>query len=684
MKKNTDSFIRNIVRQSLNESYGLLNEDLQEVTPYDIKVTSKHGIVPIGTTVRGMTYEKCPEGGFCFNALATAKQDSKSLSAKELVNKWCQDSYMKLTMGKETKSGTNLSNITTPLFDQLDDNFMNHGIITTKLKELGDWPTFCLANSKFKKYSNGTYTLGIVGTSDGYSDYGIENDDDYDRVEDYAIIESLFENSIDVSDEYYETWKTQLEEKYKIGLDAKKAADQKKLDDAKKADQKKLDDAATNAKLGGGGESWNDLEEITKHPALGKLETIDTTLGKASVYNFNSGTLLDNFQYGIIVLSDGRIQVVKVTKKDVSTPKLAVNVDDLKTEKLLMWGVSQTDTWKYDDVVLDGTDVALTTNGAEKEFTTESYRPKGFRYNLLTEDEVKVGDKGDKGDKVKIIQQKLDVLPPLELSRAKKSKGDKVKLIQQKLEIDDDGSFGTDTETAVKAFQEKYGSQAPTQLRKDGVVDQATFDFLSTKLVGGKKVYSQGKTNYKKNEWIIVTPKKGTEGDALEYKKYFRIKSVSADQYTVVLLSGDTAGPFDVETVGGMTAKILFGRDAEGSTQKEPNISNDSGSGSGEGQSNSGTGKRNNVSGNEGTGTTVDPEKQRQRDIRNKEYCDTLRQIKQYINNNKGGDLTVNCKRTQKTINQIMMALTGETPAPAPTQDTGVNVQPVPVTDKLF
>ena len=47
--------------------------------------------------------------------------------------------------------------------------------------------------------------------------------------------------------------------------------------------------------------------------------------------------------------------------------------------------------------------------------------------------------------------------------------------------------------------------------------------------------------------------------------------------------------------------------------------------------------------------------------MRNKEFCDTLRQVKQYINNTKGGDLTVNCKKTQKTLNQIMMALTGGT-----------------------
>ena len=35
--------------------------------------------------------------------------------------------------------------------------------------------------------------------------------------------------------------------------------------------------------------------------------------------------------------------------------------------------------------------------------------------------------------------------------------------------------------------------------------------------------------------------------------------------------------------------------------------------------------------------------------------------MKQYINNNKGGDLTINCQYTPKTRNQIMMALTGGT-----------------------
>ena len=95
-----------------------------------------------------------------------------------------------------------------------------------------------------------------------------------------------------------------------------------------------------------------------------------------------------------------------------------------------------------------------------------------------------------------------------------------------------------------------------------------------------------------------------------------------------------------------------------------------------------GKGKRSGVVG--GGGSTVNTERQKQRDLRNKEMCDTLRQVKQYLNNTKDAGLTVNCQRTQKTINQIMMALTGGSPAPAPSQDSGVNTQPIPVTDKLF
>ena len=43
---------------------------------------------------------------------------------------------------------------------------------------------------------------------------------------------------------------------------------------------------------------------------------------------------------------------------------------------------------------------------------------------------------------------------------------------------------------------------------------------------------------------------------------------------------------------------------------------------------------------------------------------------------------SINYENYKNTLNQIMMALTGE--SPAPTQDSSVNTQPIPVTDKLF
>jgi hypothetical protein len=79
----------------------------------------------------------------------------------------------------------------------------------------------------------------------------------------------------------------------------------------------------------------------------------------------------------------------------------------------------------------------------------------------------------------------------------------------------------------------------------------------------------------------------------------------------------------------------------------------------------------------------VDTEKQKQRKLRTQETCNTLREIKQYLNNTKGLSMVVNCKWNQEIRNQVMMALTGGTPVPV---DQPVNnvVTSVPVTDRLF
>jgi hypothetical protein len=77
----------------------------------------------------------------------------------------------------------------------------------------------------------------------------------------------------------------------------------------------------------------------------------------------------------------------------------------------------------------------------------------------------------------------------------------------------------------------------------------------------------------------------------------------------------------------------------------------------------------------------VDTEKQKQRKLRNSEYCDSVRKIKKHLK------LKVDCKTYQSTLNQIMMALTGGaqikpvTPVDQPANNV---VQSVPVTDRLF
>jgi peptidoglycan hydrolase-like protein with peptidoglycan-binding domain len=720
MKRITDNLLKRIVRQSLNENYRLLNEQ-EEVDPYDYTTKSNIGTVPSGVTVKGMTYPECPEGGFCYSSVAQVKQDVNQKSTKDMISEYCG----RIWMGKPTKTGSALSDVTAELFNQLDDTAMDYDVIMDRLKKLGDFPTFCEADLQYRRIED--RGLGMVGTSEKYSavhwngggDYGFENEDDDQKSYYYGVVRDLINNSLSTTEQSYPIWKKQLEEKYKIIKDAEdKAAQDKVKSDADAAD--------AASKIGGGGAGWEGQDWILNHPALGTMQTIDTTEGVASVYTLNtSNKLVDKWLYGILVKKDGTIQHVKFLKTDIKTPYPI----DGETDQWVKYAISKTDTWRYDDVIEnDTTGIALTTD-PKLTVQTESYRRKGFRHNLLTEIELKYDkDKPQRGVEVGNIQSKLGLRPeknptfgtqtldavinfqktegaklnpPLrvdgvvddatynaiinyqpafELSVAKKSKGDDVKLIQQKLNIGVDGTYSTGTEAAVKAFQEKYADVLPNVT--PGVVDQDTFDFI-TKSQGGSGV----KAPYKAKDWIYLIPKKGEEGNLLADKKYYQIKSVSDDGYTIVLeFVNNDAIDVKVSRVGGMTAKVLFGRDAEGETQAPPNLNdtgtttNDGGSGSGS-RNNSGNGSR---SGNRSGGGNVDPERQRQRNLRLKEMCDPLREVKQYLNNTKDAGLTVNCKRDQNTINQIMMALTGGSPAPAPTQDSSVNTQSIPVTDKLF
>jgi len=728
MKRITNSFIKNIVRQSLNESYGLLNEDLQEVEPYSIKTSVKHGTVPKGTSVYNMTYEKCPEGGICFEFLSQAKEDAKNLSGKDLINRWCSQTYMANAMGKPTKSGTVLTNVTTPLFAQLTEFGMNYGTITTKLKDLGDFPTFCVANKKFKTYGGGDYSLGIAGTSETTgSDYGIENDHEGERAEYYAITDGLFENSIAVSDEFYETWKKQLEEKYKATLDA---ADKiKKDEENKKNIQAKI--------IGGGGEY---IKWVQEHPALiNKSEIITTDRGDANLYSLNTGDpIIDQYQYGVLLIVDPKNPSMDGTYEDIRVKKgtnIALSIDPT-TDKFWQFAISQNDVWRYDDVAWSGAfssiqgKLALTTNPDLEDDGTinqsiQTERTKGFRHNLLTEIELKLWDRGpevgkiqsklklkpDKGTPIygpdtkaavekfqtengitpvtgnidantydKILEKFPDPKPASATEYTRDlnigSTGPDVEAIQKKLKLKP-GKYGTDTQTAVMNYQKKY-----TDLNDQatGIVDKETFDHImaNTKL-DTPISYSGRKHNYKKGDWIAVKPNSGNQASQLyENNGYFKILE-APDSYTIII---DAVWPWDTKgysIVGGTTAKIIFGPDSMGGAKTIPTVSDNSSN-----TKEKGTKNNTSNSGNNSGTNTIDSEKQRQRDIRNKEFCDTLREIKKYLNNTKSANLPVNCQRTPETKNQIMLALTGGTPAPAPTQDTGVNVQSVPVTDTLF
>ena len=254
-----------------------------------------------------------------------------------------------------------------------------------------------------------------------------------------------------------------------------------------------------------------------------------------------------------------------------------------------------------------------------------------------------------------------------------KDTGPDVVAIQTKLGISTKRGYGPETQRAVLAFQKKY-----TDLDDTGIVDEKTFKKIMEIPEGGATTttkYSGRKHNYTTNDldkWIKVSPNT-TDEQLSGNDGYFRIINILNEYNIVIDAEYKNVGG------GGSTQKVLFGEDAKEGTDQVI-----SGTGGAEGTGGTGgtggKGKRSGVVG--GGGGTVDPERQRQRDLRKKEMCDALRQVKQYLNNTKDAGLTVNCQRDQNTLNQIMMALTGE--SPAPTQDSSVNTQPIPVTDKLF
>ena len=672
MKKITDSLLKRIVRQSLNESYGLLNEDTDQDTE-----TGIYGRI-----------EKCPAGGFCVGDKSYT--DAKSLQTNpptvtygaDLTN-WGQSIVNLCANGGmgSTISESTISSIVDKIAAQYSYNNTDEDVVTGQIKSLKDFPSFCAANEEAK--------------SKGYNNFFVKKSWDGVGSEDYRIhvlnpIIGLLKNSVSISEKYQKTYEESKRKQAEVWQSELKKSGHATRDEWEKAGWKPKTITYTP---GGGGNSANQVsfkgyECISEHPAL-----INTPIpiDKGVGYKLDTGNkTIDSFIFGVQKQGDGD---APIDQGVLYRPDSGISGNINCPNKYLQVSFS-TKVWNYDAVIDIGGKIALTTDPDLEDDglsnnSMQLENIKGFRYNLLTEADLKLGDKGDK---VKIIQQKLDVLPvsgvfddktktavtqfqtdmkmtvtgvvddktfsaidnmvtvtPLELSRAKKSKGDKVTLVQQKLGVEV-GLFGPKTEEAVKKFQKKY------KLSETGIVDQVTFDkIIAMPAAGTPAKYSGKKHNYVKGNtyWIKVTP--ATEDPQLSGNDgIFKIIEVP-NEYTVVIEAVFASSG----TTGGSTQRVLFGEDAKQGTQDVIRGDRDTESNI-ESGTDTGTGKR--IQTGTNVGTTVDPEKQRQRDIRNKEYCDTLRQIKQYLNNTKEADLTVNCKRTQKTYNQIMLALTGGTP----------------------
>ena len=704
MKIITDSFIKNIVRQSLNENYGLLNE-------YNITTKTQIGDIPIGTFVSGMTLPLCPDGGFCFDTLAQAKTDYRSLNVGGkggLMQKYCSSGSRNnkgIKMGSPTLNIAKITSISNELWDQLTDNLMNYNDITSGLRNLENFPNFCLSEKLFYKYwtqqsgQGGVYN-GFEGSADsrGYH-YGINNDDSDDRDAYYEIISDLFQKSIDESENQYKAWVDELNKKYAL---------------IKVAVDKKNKEAETDKKRKGGGgqqEGW-----LKEHPALSKdAKFIDTDRGKLYAYSLNTNDpIVNSYQYGVLLNIDASNPSIDGTYDAVAVKSgLAITIDPA-TYKFWQFAISQNDAWRYNGVAWSSAwekssfkgKLALTTSPDLEDddkinYSIQTERTKGFRHNLLTEVELKLKDTGEEVGKIQkklglpaeknptfgpktlekvINHQKTEgakLIPPLNTTGLVDqatydsimalpdpkvpsatewirpltigSTGLDVDAIQTKLKAKK-GKYDTDTQTAVMNYQKKY-----TDLDDTGIVDEETFNHIMANTKLGTDIpisYSGKKHNYKKGDWISVKPNSGSDATQLyENNGYFRILDVP-DDYTIIIDVDWTKGVKSYALAGGTTAKVIFGPDAIGGVKTIPTVIDNSTKGSRNKVYNSGTRSKGNTS-------TGNVETKTRKVARNTEFCNNLIQIKQYLNTNKGSDLTVNCQKTQKTLNQIMLALTG-------------------------
>jgi peptidoglycan hydrolase-like protein with peptidoglycan-binding domain len=662
MKKITDSLLKRIVRQSLNESYNVLNES--------------YTIGPI--TYNKNTYETikidfnpCVDGGFCLGGKGSSIWSAKNKEPKLSGIKEYGKTVIELAKNCNLKMGKPKGNVS-QIVDNLIDQFNKANTDENKVKKIIsnlDFPTWCATIKRGAEigYDN-IYSASVADV--GSEDY-------VDTIEKPSL--STLRKSISITEEKNgEFWKSIADslknsktKQDELLVTAKKCG-YDTIDEYKKANWKCL---GPKIIVGGGGANTVNIAQfapcVVEHPAL------ETENGKPKEYSLPNGAgyklktgvpVIDDYIFGVVLVDDNRQE-----PKKMSTLKQIPIAFDCETDKFIKWSFSN-NAWTYNGVFESDGKVALTTDPSRNnDFLSESKRTKGFRYNLLTE-----------ASKVTTTTTTVatQVNPAFEeLSLSKKSKGQQVVDIQTKLGISTKGGFGPQTEKAVKDFQTKYSDKAPTvlgvsdPLRTDGIVDENTYKLIMKfKGASSPKEYGGVIQNYIANNWVKVNPVPGNEDTKLGLNDGIFKIAQKLNEYTIVI---DCEWD-DTIKGGGTTQKLLFG---DSSSEGSKTIIKKGDKAAQGDQSIEGGG---NVSkGNTNTEVSAeDAEKVRKRKLRNQESCKVMREIKQYLNNTKGLDLPLNCKFTTETKNQVMMALTGGSPAPI--QEPGVNVQPVPVTDKLF
>lgn len=721
MKRITENLLKKIVRQSLNETYGLLNEEDFQTGKINYKGNEYEDLT--------ITTNPCPRGGFCLTPYgdnSPYKNASKWVKETQIPQDYSgqiewMNSVIALCSDENYKTGeandeSTINSTVDEIIGEMDDTAIDEDFIGKKIKNLVNFPSFCIANDYSNRMSYNIFDSHAEGRVNGG---GSDNTDYLNYI--VKPVFNLLQKSIDIS--------KKEESKFLAAVET-----------ATKTQKPK-----TNVNTGGGGQQTPDLDInacpcILSNPAikLDKKEPIPNGYG----YKLDTNIpFLNGFIFGVVKdpnIPDSRLECKMVNSK---TPDILLNLD-CETTPYIQYSLSS-DPWNYDDIIFSDGAIALTTNPDLEDDgqlnNSVQLESKGFRYKLLTEAEYKFGDKGDEvgkiqaklglppdkgtpifGNKTKqavIDFQKTEgakLTPPLrtdgivddatyaaiiakpdpvlpsatvytrDLKRG--MTGEDVVNIQDRLGVSTKGGYGPETETAVLNFQKKY-----TDLDDTGIVDQKTFEkILKVKPYGAKATFSGKKHNYKVGEWVKVNPEPGNEAMQLsDNNGYFKIIKI-LDDYTIVI-NAEWGSAKSYATVGGSTQKVLFGefasegsktiikRDRTKETEVEVKRTETTSSGSGRRLTTTTGNNRSTVN------NTSNSQVQTQRKLRNQETCTTLRQIKQYLNNTKGLSMPVNCKWNQETRNQVMMALTGESPVVTQQTTTSqVQTQPIPVTDRTF